>query len=295
MRLGGHCYTAQNSTELELLCGKLDAHGLSATTAPWTLADWTVDQAAGHGERARQLGLVIGEAGMWENLLIDNAELREQRIVQTRTLLRNADAMRCHCVVTLVGSKHPGDHPLSMHRDNYGDACKQEFREIVLRILDGLDLRSARYVIEPWHNTFFYQPEEIRAFLDSVCHPAFGLHLDQMNLVSQANFYHTTELINTTFDLLADKVFAVHLKDIRHDPKHMFLKWDEVRIGEGVMDYDTYLKRLARLPADTPCFCEHFSDEADYITNFATLHQLAAKAGTGFLRRHAANRFQAGL
>ncbi|MEI8242822.1 MAG: sugar phosphate isomerase/epimerase family protein [bacterium] len=289
MRLGGHCYTASNTAELELLCEKLDAHGLSAITAPWKLAEWTADQAAAHGERARQLGLEIGEVGMWGNLLTDNVELRQQRISQTRALLRNADAMGCHCVVTLVGSKHPGDSPLSMHCDNYGDVCQREFREIVLRILDGLELRRTKYVIEPWHNTFFYQPEEIRAFLDSVGHPAFGLHLDQMNLVSQTNFFRTTELINTTFDLLAEKVFAVHLKDIQHDPGHMFLKWDEVRIGEGVMDYDTYLKRLAKLPADTPCFCEHFSSEADYIASFATLHKLAEKVGTKFLRRHAAS------
>jgi sugar phosphate isomerase/epimerase len=289
MRLGGHCYTAQNVAELESLCEKLDAHGLSATTAPWKLAEMTADQAAGFGERARQLGLVIGEAGMWGNLLTDNPELRDQRIGQTRKMLLQADVMGCHCVVTLVGTKHPGDSPLAMHRDNYGEACRREFREIVLRILDGLDLRHTKYVIEPWHNTFFYQPEEIRVFLDSVGHPAFGLHLDQMNLVSQATFFRTTELINRTFDLLADKVFAVHLKDIRQDINHMFLKWDEVRIGEGVMDYDTYLKRLAKLPVDTPCFCEHFSSEADYIASFVTLHKLAAKAGVGFFRRPAAN------
>jgi hypothetical protein len=45
----------------------------------------------------------------------------------------------------------------------------------------------------------------------------------------------------------------------------MFLKWDEVRIGEGVMDYDTYLRRVATLPADTPCFCEHLSCEGGSV------------------------------
>ena len=286
MRLGGHCYTAQTTSELEALCERLDTYGLSAVTAPQKLADMTTDQSAEFGECARRLGIVIGEAGMWGNLLTDNAELRGQRIAQTRRMLRQADAMGCSCVVTLVGSKHPDDHPLAMHRDNYVDACRREFREIVLRILDGLELRCVRYVIEPWHNTFFYQPQDIRTFIDSVGHPAFGLHLDQMNLVSQSNFYCTTELINATLDLLADKVAAVHLKDIRHDPGHMFLKWDEVHIGDGVMDYDTYLKRLARLPEDTPCFCEHWSKEEDYILNFQRLQELTGKAGVRFLRRN---------
>jgi sugar phosphate isomerase/epimerase len=154
-----------------------------------------------------------------------------------------------------------------------------------LRILDGLDLTTCKYVIEPWHNTFFYQPEAIRAFIDSVDHPMFGLHLDQMNIVSQETFHHTTDLINRTFDLLADAVASVHLKDIRCDHTHMFLKWDEVNIGDGVMDYETYLKRLADLPPDTPCYCEHMPGERDYALNFARLHFLAQKAGVRFLGR----------
>ena len=77
----------------------------------------------------------------------------------------------------------------------------------------------------------------------------------------------------------------MHLKDIREDFSHMFLKWDEVYIGDGVMDYDTYLKRLADLPADTPCYCEHMAEQRDYALCFARLHHLADKAGMKFLRR----------
>ena len=65
----------------------------------------------------------------------------------------------------------------------------------------------------------------------------------------------------------------------------MFLKWDEVYIGDGVMDYETYLKRLSELPPDTPCYCEHLREERDYALNFARLHRLADKTGVRFLRR----------
>jgi len=222
---------------------------------------------------------------MWGDLMTDDAAKRSERIEKSRALLRKADLGGCRCVVTLVGTKDPSDHGLAPHPYMYAEAAKREFREICLRILDGLDLQVCRYGIEPWHNTFFYQPEDIRSFLDSVGHPALALHLDQMNMVSQRSFYNATELINTTFDLLAVKVASVHLKDIHCDFSHRFLEWDEVRIGEGVMDYDTFLKRLATLPADTPCFCEHFANEGDYAISFARLHHLAEKAGVSFLRR----------
>lgn len=135
-------------------------------------------------------------------------------------------------------------------------------------------------------HTFFYQPIEIRSFIDRVGNQAFSLHLDQMNLVSQESFFNTTALIEKTFDLLADKVASVHLKDILFDHRHMFLKRVEVYIGDGVMDYDIYLRKLSALLLNTPCFCEHFAEERDYAVNFTRLHHLASKTGVHFLDRH---------
>jgi sugar phosphate isomerase/epimerase len=284
MRLGGF-FRADRAQDLEPLCEKLDVYGLSAIPAPARLAEMSPDACAAFGERARELGLVVGEAGMWENLLTEDEALQARRIERVRGLLRNADRMGCHCVVTLVGSKDPSDAALAPHPYMYTEACRAEFQQVVLRILDGLDLRTCKYVIEPWHNSFFYQPEDIRAFIDRVDHPAFGLHLDQMNMVSQESFYRTTDLIHRTFDLLADKAASAHLKDVRWDYQHMFLKWDEVYVGDGVMDYETYLRRLAELPPDTPCYCEHMAKERDYALNFARLHHKASEAGVRFLKR----------
>lgn len=280
MRLG--YYSARTPVELEAVAEQLDVYGLGAVWA--NIEGLAEDECAALGDRARALDIVLGEAGMWENLLTGDAELRDRRIARVRGLLRNADLAGVKCVVTVVGSKDPSGHMLAPHPDNYTDACRREFREIVLRILDGLELTTVRYGLEPWHNTFFYQPEEIKAFLDDVDHPALGLHLDQMNMVSQVDYFTTTALIERTFALLADRVCSVHLKDIKCDPAHMFLKWDEVRIGEGVMDYDIYLKRLATLDPDTPCYCEHFANEGDYAISFARLHRLAEQAGVAFLR-----------
>ena len=285
MRLGGF-FGVESIDGLEPLCESMDTHGLSAIGAPW-MKDWSDDACAAFGEKARSLGLVIGEAGMWGNLMSDKKDVQEECIATTRKLLQKGEVMGCRSVVTLVGTKDPSDAGLAPHPYMKTDACKKEFREICLRILDGLDLKTTHYIIEPWNNTFFYQPEDIKEFIDRVNHPMFGLHLDQMNMVNQEYFYNTTELINKTFDLLADKVVSVHLKDIRQDLGHMFMKWDEVYIGDGVMDYDTYLKRLARLHPDVPCYCEHMQHQSEYALCFARLHRLAEKAGVKFMRRRA--------
>jgi len=93
MRLGGH-FHADTLEELEPLCADLDAHGLSAIRAPGQLAQRSDDDCVAFGEKARQLGLNIGEAGFWQNLIDPDQEAVDQRIQTVRTLLRKADLMR---------------------------------------------------------------------------------------------------------------------------------------------------------------------------------------------------------
>ena len=284
MRLGGF-FAAQSIEELEPLCEQLDRHGLSAVSAPGRIGEMTPDQCAAFGEEARRLGIVVGECGWWENMLPPDADLRSSRIETLRGLLVRADAMGCPCVMTLVGAHRPAQGPLMPFEWMYTPECKDQFREVVLRVLDGLDLKVARYCIEPWPTNFFYKPETIREFMDRVDHPRFGLHLDQMNMVSWETFYDTTGLIEQTFELLSDRVASVHLKDVAWDQHFMFIKWDEVLVGDGVMDYTTLLRKLAGLDADLPCFCEHLAGEDQYAENFRRLHERADAAGVPFRRR----------
>jgi hypothetical protein len=65
----------------------------------------------------------------------------------------------------------------------------------------------------------------------------------------------------------------------------MVMKWDEVLVGDGVMDYAAYLTGLAALDPDLACFCEHLPTEADYAGNFARVQAAAGRAGLAFLPR----------
>jgi sugar phosphate isomerase/epimerase len=285
MRLGGSMYRPKNVTEIDDVISALDTYGLSVITGPAHWADMTDDEAAAYGERARQHGLLVGETHHRPNLMNRDPQVRAERIEILRRGLRKADVMGCKAVTLLVGTIGPEDHLAAPHPYMFTAECRAEFREVILRAMDGLDLRHTKLLIEPWTNTFFYQPTAIREFLDSVGHPSVGLHLDQMNMVDQAHYYRTTELINETFDLLEPYIGGVHFKDVRWDWHHMLLKFDEVLIGDGVLDYPTYLARVAKLDPDIACYCEHLETEGEYAVNYARLHHLARELGTGFLRR----------
>ncbi|HET7121137.1 MAG TPA: TIM barrel protein [Solirubrobacterales bacterium] len=297
MRLGGlfldeNGYPAgpEKASELAPFCEKLDRYGLSAIGAPARIAEMDVEECREFGEQAKSLDVAVGEAIMAENLLTPDVELRDKRIELARTTLQKADAMGCKCVVILVGTQDPSDMGLSPWPGMDSDEARATYRDILLRILDGLELRSVRLATEPWCNTFYYQPEAIRDFIDSVGDERYGFHLDLMNMVTRDTYYKSTELVQRVFDCLDEFIVpSVHLKDIRWDDQFMFFKLDEVVIGDGVIDYDAYLTRIAsRLPDETLCFCEHFLSEDLFARSFEQLHSIADRLDLGFRRRQPA-------
>ena len=267
------------------IVAQLDRYGLSTIGTPRGIENWTSDDCVAFGERARELGIVVGEGSFGGNLMSADGQLVDQRIEALRKALQSADLVQSSTHHILVGTKDSSDSLLAPHPYKFTDEAKAELREATLRVMDGLDLQHTRLLIEPYNNSFYYQPEDIREFLDSVGHPMVGLQLDIVNMIAFDTIYDTTSLINRTFDLLSDYIHAAHIKDMHWAPGHLILKWDEVLIGQGVLDLKTYLQRLGELDPDLPCYCEHLPDEESYAHNFARIHEAAGEAGLSFVAR----------
>ncbi len=287
MRLGVRHkdFCPQSILDLEALCPLLDSHGLSCIQAPEKFWEWSDEECWNFGQKANELDIVIGETGYWENFLDPDIEKIKNRINTVRSIMYKADIMGVKCVATLVGSRDVKGGALSPHPYNFSNEAKIYYREVCLRIIDGLDLKICRHVTEPWCNTFFYGPNEISDFLNSIHDKRSGLHLDQMNMVSPSNYFHTTDLINCTFDLLAEHIASVHAKDILWDPKYKFIKMDEVYVGEGVLDYSTFLNRLRSLEPNMTIYIEHFYSREEVEIAIKSLLRIASASNVKFLPR----------
>ena len=142
MRLGTSLFKAENLEELSGLTRTLDCYGLSAIPAPSGLESMSDEQCCAFGEQAAEMHTVIGEAGMWQNMMTTDEQAQQERIGTVRRMLQKADLMGCLSVVTTVGTVHASDNQLAPHAENYTPSFKSRFREVVLRILDGLDLSA---------------------------------------------------------------------------------------------------------------------------------------------------------
>jgi sugar phosphate isomerase/epimerase len=229
--------------------------------------------------------LVIAEVHFLRNLHERDSALRAQYLDEGRALLRRAELMRARCVLGFAGSAHPSGDTRMPHPDNFTDSFKDELAGHIRELLDGLELRATTYALEASNKSFFFGPEGCAALVDAVDDPRFGIHLDMMNMVSQSTYFSTTALIDRTFELLGGHIVAAHLKDVWWDADHHVLKFDEVAVGDGVMDYPALVRRLATFDEDFPCLCEHLDTKEDYVRGFQRLHEIAAELGTPFVGR----------
>ena len=92
----------------------------------------------------------------------------------------------------------------------------------------------------------------------------FGAHLDPVNLVcSPQRFYRNGALIRECVQKLGPYIKSCHAKDISLSGK-LTVHLDEVRPGQGGLDYRVYLQVLSKLDADTALMLEHLPNAEEY-------------------------------
>lgn len=209
MRLGGF-YAAERPEELEPLCEQLDRHGPSAIPAPGRLATMSDQECRRFGATAERLGLVIGEAGMWENLATPDPDRRAARIELVRTMLRKANLMGCRCVVTLVGSGDPSDSPLAPDPRMLTEEGARAFRDI--RAADPRRAEAHAHGLRDraWRTSFFFHSEASHGS-STIWTTRVALHLDLVNMVDRPDYFATGALSERVFALLGDRIPAAHL------------------------------------------------------------------------------------
>ncbi|RYE57038.1 MAG: sugar phosphate isomerase/epimerase, partial [Rhizobiaceae bacterium] len=193
--------------------------------------------------------------------------------------LATADAVGARCAVSFIGSFAPGTRhgldPRNLGTDAF-DACVETARHLI----DTVKPRRARFALEMMQATLPDSADSYLALIKAVDRSAFAAHLDPVNLVMTPRVYFDTgALIRECFAKLGPWIVSCHAKDITlHHAAALHL--DEVQIGEGNLDYRTYLTELARLH-DVPLMLEHLEPE-QYAVARDRIFAFGDEAGVGF-------------
>ena len=112
--------------------------------------------------------------------------------------------------------------------------------------------------IEGVHYFVINSPEMMKRLIDDVASENIKVIFDPCNLLNEENYLKQDEIINSMFDLLGDKIVAVHVKDFTVENGHFV---DGIAPGKGMLNYELILKRLS---PDVPIIGEGF-DEFDTV------------------------------
>lgn len=225
--------------------------------------------------------VVIAEVGRWVNLWDGDPEKRRKNLETVTEGLALAEAIGALCCVDIAGSFSPtawyGPHPDNLSSKGF-DASVENARKII----DAVKPARARFCYEVMGWSWPATADHYLKLIKAVDRKAFAVHLDPCNAInSPEKFYGNTALLNEWFDKLGRWVVSCHAKDLTWEVE-MNVHFREVAPGKGVLDYATYLKRLARLPQKPPLMIEHLSTAEEYAGARDHIFKVGREAGLSF-------------
>jgi len=241
----------------------------------WDEADLVALRKAFDGERAE-----IVELACPCNFLTPSAEACRRNFALLRRALEAGALLNCDHVTTHAGTRHPDpNQPLAAHPDNWADATWDLFVQRVWAFLDEAEDMGVRLCFQPHPATTLNTLESLAGLTADATTVRVRVALDPAALFDAEAAARPTRALAEIFATLADTIAVARATDVR-----LIASTDEplvepAALGEGVLDYPTYLKLVAALELDTPVVVPPQPSDAAYRAAHAFLTAAANRAG----------------
>jgi len=225
--------------------------------------------------------VVVAEVGAWKNMLDPDEAKRRDNLAYVTARCALADEVGARCCVDIAGSYNPtvwyGPHPKNLSRDFF-DATVANCRQII----DAVKPTRTKFTIEMMGWNLPDSPDAYLQLIKAVDRQAFGVHLDVCNGVNcPARFYGNTAYIEECFAKLGPWIVSCHAKDLQWIVE-LNVHFLEVIPGRGEIDYQAYLRELAKLPVRAPLMLEHLKTAEEYEEGKRYIRKVGDSIGVGF-------------
>lgn len=225
----------------------------------------------------RKYDVTIFDVHVCVNYIHPDPSRREKNLKHAARECEAAERIGSPMVTTHTGSCS-GVSLVTIHPDNWtAETWKNSVRSITQILKDTAGMKVC-LGIEAVNLTNMNNPRAHLKFMEDVGDPRCKVCLDPTNMMSIEKYYHATEIITESFNLLGENILACHAKDSLITPNRMSAYLTEVRPGLGVNDYETYLIRLSRMEWPRTLLIEHIPDE-EYPASKAYIEETAARLG----------------
>ena len=224
--------------------------------------------------------VAVFEVPGYTNMIHPDSAIRQENLKKLTECVEAAERVGCPMVGTISGSCDPVNW-FNVHPDNWTEGTWKLLVESCNQVLRDTAGMKAALGMEAQVTTNLDCPEAHKRLNEDVG-PRCTVNFDPANMISLANYYHTTDLLNRSFDLLGETIIGAHAKDTVIWPDTQTVHVQEVCPGRGVMDFETYLIRLSNMDWPRTLIPEHLPEE-QYPEARDHIRAVAAKAGVTIL------------
>jgi sugar phosphate isomerase/epimerase len=258
---------------------RIAADGLSTVQLDFKFPDIATTTEGITGEACRAIrrsfdaaGLGVAAVSGYVNLIAPDPERKRQAAARLDRILAHANLLGSPFVVTETGTKHPDDD-WAAHPDTAKPGVYEEFRDAIGRAAETAARAGAVVLIEGAVGNVIDSPAAVARLFRDVPSPSLGLLMDPTNYLDASNLDRQGEVIAALFGPeIEPRVRVAHAKDVRRirdgerRERHNHLpgvldpdaEWPAPGMGE--MDYDLYLRLLARRHGDVAIILEHLEE-----------------------------------
>jgi sugar phosphate isomerase/epimerase len=230
---------------LEERLDEAKAHGLACVQVSMACAglpDMPEEIPARLPERFRReaaaRGIRIGSVQGTFNMCHPDAEHRRMGLRRLRVLAEACPEMGTSLIHICTGTRNRN----SMWRPHPDNNSPDAWQVMAGTVREATEIaRQARVVLafEPEVNNIVDSAREARQLLDEIGSPHLKVTIDAANLFHAGELPRMTEILEEAFALIGKDVVLAHAKDLDRDGDA-----GHKAAGEGVLDYDLYLRLL---------------------------------------------------
>ncbi|MDX1127844.1 TIM barrel protein [Sinorhizobium medicae] len=232
-------------------------------------------------EAFRDNNLPISCISGYTNIIHPDKAERERRVGYLKEIISHAQYLGTPYVISETGTYNT-ESDWVHHPKNKTEEGFEECRKVIADLSQHAYDHGAVFLLETYVNNVVGSVEETVKMFAQVDHPGLGLLMDPTNYFETHNIDRMDDILNQVLDTLSDKIKIAHAKDVKRsgDDKtekhadigdedalesHTFRGVGEIELpapGLGSLNYDLYLRRLAKKHPNIPMIIEHL-DEGD--------------------------------
>jgi len=216
----------------------------------------------------RDYGLTMVQAiGHRPPLIHPDESVRRQAVQTLREAIRIAAALgslSCHtgpgsmAQIGAGGSDWGG--AWDPHGDNWDPICRDQLVKSLKEVAPAAEDAGVIVGMEGHVLVTLNSAAMMRDVLDEVNSPAIRCDLDPVNWLTLETVFRNGPAIDHMVDVLGNRIFNAHAKDVVVE-KRLVIHIDERPAGQGILDYDTFMRRMEALSPERFLVVEHCSVE----------------------------------